>query len=404
MTADGSEGKPSSTYVLHPNRPQRERDDATPISPAPEELKLQTRWSPSQPPAGSALDVEWLPIEATRSAFQRWTSIPPPALVRASRRPKRTAPPSAPVEEINLGRFSYVVARHATEKPPAVSGGVRDRVVELLDRMSAYGPGSEIPDLPTLVELGPPALPHLAELFPGRLWFSRWQPHRRPPPGRGVSSLCRALVDFGPAAAPTIAGLLQHETPDKRYYATLVAMDLRDEALAEALGPLIFDADEGVSRAALFALTQLQPHVRVDGVTNMLRAIAINKDARDQQRLLAMRSLAVLRDVASIDPLIDLVSSEIVGEAAWHVLRILCARDFGNDQKQWAEWYQRHRHEPRSEWLLEALVGHDPTLYDLAGRELGRLFGKRGFHDAMTLRERKALQAEYRSAIREKAG
>ena len=48
-----------------------------------------------------------------------------------------------------------------------------------------------------MLAMGAEVLPVLRDLFPGRLWFNRWEPHIQAPGGRSVSGLCRTLVAFG---------------------------------------------------------------------------------------------------------------------------------------------------------------------------------------------------------------
>ena len=174
----------------------------------------------------------------------------------------------------------------------------------MVTRLGTHGPNEEAPDHGALLAMGEDVLPILTDLFPGRLWFNRWEPHVQPPRGRSVSALCRTLVAFGDPAAPYIAQLLKSDDPEIRYYATLVAAELPHPLVVEPLAATLFDDDQGVSRSALYALEVFHEQEGVEGLKESLRALALASDTDQRSRLLAMRALAVLRDEGCIEALI----------------------------------------------------------------------------------------------------
>jgi hypothetical protein len=130
------------------------------------------------------------------------------------------------VERLNVGQLTAVGTAPRTPLPTIPPPDFAARVHAMAVRLGTHGPNEEAPDHSALLAMGAEVLPVLRDLFPGRLWFNRWEPHIQAPRGRSVSGLCRTLVAFGGAAAPYIGELLKSDEPETRYYATLVAGEL----------------------------------------------------------------------------------------------------------------------------------------------------------------------------------
>jgi HEAT repeat protein len=268
----------------------------------------------------------------------------------------------------------------------------------MITRLGMHGPNEEAPDHGALLALGEEVLPILRELFPGRLWFNRWEPHVQPARGSSVSGLCRTLVAFGAAAAPHVGKLLRSDDPETRYYATLVAAELPHPLLVEPLAEALFDDDQGVSRSALHALEGFHAQEGVEGLKESLRALALASDTDQRSRLLAMRALAVLRDEECVEALIAALSERsVLGEAAWRVLRMLTAQDFGDRQADWRTWYAENGDRSRVEWLIESLDHDDPEIRAIASLDLVRVSGHDyGYRVNMHREDRRAIRERYR--------
>lgn len=273
-----------------------------------------------------------------------------------------------------------------------------ERVRVMVTRLGMHGPNEEAPDHGALLAIGPDALPALRDLFPGRLWFNRWEPHVQPPKGHSVSGLCRTLVAFGDAAVPYVVELLKEDDPEIRYYATLVAEELPHPILVEPLAAALFDEDQGVCRSALHALEAFREQEGVGQLQQSLRALAVASDADQRSRLLAMRALAVLRDVKCIEALIPALSERsVLGEAAWRVLRMLTLQDFGTDQEPWRAWLREHGHRTRIEWLIDSMNHDDREIRTIAIRDLRHVSGEDyGYRPDMPADQRRAAQERYR--------
>jgi len=387
----GSENKGDSTYLIK-NAPSDRVDAPDPGRP-PSSEPPDRRWRTSNPPPGDTLEAKWWPDAELGQAFRRWTGIPP-----ARGDAGRAVAMKFLVEHLNVGELTAVGTAPRTPLPTIAPPDFAARVHTMVSRLETHGPNEEAPDQGALVALGQDVLPILSDRFPGRLWFNRWEPHVKPPRGSSVSGLCRTLVAFGATAAPHVAKLLKSDDPETRYYATLVAAELPDSVLLEPLAAVLFDEDAGVSRTALYALEVFQEQEGVEGLKESLRALALASDADQRSRLLAMRALAVLRDEKCVETLISALSEHsVLGEAAWRVLRMLTAQDFGDRPADWRAWYSEHGDRSRVEWLIDSLDHDDPEIRAIASLDLARLSAHDyGYRVNMHREDRKAIRERYR--------
>jgi HEAT repeat protein len=176
-----------------------------------------------------------------------------------------------------------------------------------------------------------------------------------------------------------------------------VAAELPHPLLVEPLASTLFDDDQGVSRSALYALERFRKQEGVEELKGSLRALAVASDADQRSRLLAMRALAVLRDQRAVETLIPALSERsVLGEAAWRVLRMLTARDFGNDESAWRAWLDQNGGLARAEWLIDSLDHEDPEIRAIASRDLIRMTGRDyGYRVNMPGDDRRAIRERF---------
>ena len=319
----------------------------------------------SQAPPDEDLDARWWPDEKLGERFRRWTTPPSNVHVNPS------VVPEVLVERLAANGIDAVGTAPKRSMPPIAPPGLSQRIAKMVDRLAEHGPNEQAPDQAALLRIGEEALPILCARFPGRLWFSRWQAHTRPPPGRDVSGLCRTLVAFGERAVPYVADLLEAEDADTRYYATLVAIELSHPAFLRGLARLLFDTDHVTAKLALQMLTDSARFEGYEDLVTGLRSTATSADADERSKLLAIRALAVIRDQSAVQPLITLLSGRgVLSEAASQVLRMLTLQDFGPDQARWQAWYAAHGREARQLWLGRGLEHGNPDIREIARRDL----------------------------------
>ena len=303
------------------------------------------------------------------------------------------------VEHLNVGELTAVGTAPRMPLPTIEPPDFASRVHTMVVRLGTHGPNEEGPDQSALLAMGEDVLPTLRDLFPGRLWFNRWEPHVQPPRGRSVSGLCRTLVAFGNPAVPYIGELLKSEEAETRYYAALVAAELPHPGLLEPLAAALFDDDQGVSRSALRALELCHEQEGMEALKKSLCALALASDTDQRSRLLAMRALAVLRDQQCVEALIAALSERsVLGEAAWRVLRMLTAQDFGTRKADWHAWLADNRGRSRVEWLIASLDHEDAEIRAIASCDLVRATGQDyGYRVDMLGDDRRAIRERYRT-------
>ena len=81
---------------------------------------------------------------------------------------------------------------------------------------------------------------------------------------------------------------------------------------------------------------------------------------------------------------------------ARHALLEITKQDFGNSRWRWRSWWERHRGEPRLEWLLEGLGHAEPEARESASEELRALSTESfGYHFDLPKREREEARRRW---------
>jgi hypothetical protein len=281
---------------------------------------------------------------------------------------------------------------------PSVIVDVGDDVEQLVAALRDAGPEDQMLILP-LLAVGEVALPALAREFPGNLWFDRNEPHARIPAGRDVSPIARTFVAFGRRSVPYLIPLLDHEDPDIRYYATVLAAEFVQPDLVRPIGRRLFDADPGVRNSAYRALSVLYAcEIEFTQLIERLRASA--RDRRElRPQVISIEALGKLRDADSFEFLVSQLESteiEVVKAAHASLVRLSC-QDFGTHRKKWSSWHQKHDDRHRVEWLIDGLMHSDERLRRRAGDELKHLTQEDfGFEAGLSKKQREAIQQKYR--------
>lgn len=387
----GSQKHPRSTYLIR-NAPSDRVEEAPSDELQSERPDPTERWRSSKPPPPDAVEASWWPDQGLGQAFRRWTSIPPA-------RSGRSIALDFLVEHLKVtGIDARGTAPQVSDRPVAPPDFLR-RIKMMVERLGTHGPNEEAPEHSALLKLGEDALPALRDAFPGQLWFSRWEPHARPARGRDVSGLCRVFVEFGAMAVPYLVEVLASDDSNTRYYGTLVAADLKHPALVKPLAAALLDTDPGVARGALQALSSHRDEAGYRECLVVLRDVVASGAHDQRDRLLALRALAVFRDVEAIEPLISSLSERIVlREACWRTLRMLALQDFGEDQEAWRAWYRGNRELDRFEWLVEGLDHSDPEIREIAGHDLVETTQQDfGYHKSLPTDERREVMRQYRA-------
>jgi HEAT repeat protein len=221
-----------------------------------------------------------------------------------------------------------------------------------------------------LVAMGQRAALALVAHLPGPLRLDRHTLRGATPPLAEHGPLLAVLQRLGRTAREALLPRLGDASLEVRYYATLALGELRTSDVVAPLGARLYDPDAGVRRAAVEALSQFGESAELTALVEQMRAELPGPDAMRQRY--AAEALGVMRDVTSVPRLIELVKHQdsSVVAAARKALVEVTKQDFGTSRWRWRSWWERHRDQPRVEWMLEGLAHAEPEVRLSAAEEL----------------------------------
>jgi len=228
--------------------------------------------------------------------------------------------------------------------------------------------------LDRLVEGGESAVGALIAAFPG--------PVEEPPSPQTRASDCgpvlKAIATIGAKATPFVTVRTADEDSRVRRWAVLLLGELPGRDAARAIADRLLDETVDVRRAALASARRVQ----ADSLTRRTLRARLEEMTRDSQlmteeRCAAIEAIADIREHESIPTLLQLLDDEssAVKRAARWALSVLTRHDFQENIEKWREFWQRHRNEPRSEWLLLALKSTQGDLARAAADEIESTLG-----------------------------
>jgi hypothetical protein len=148
--------------------------------------------------------------------------------------------------------------------------------------------------------------------------------------------------------------------------------------------------------AACHSLRRHLADPRVAGFSRSLQARLVGPDVG--VAITALTALAELRDPASMQAIIDRLEGEAgpVALSARSALQVLAGDDLGPKRRRWQDWWEKMRHRPRMEWLLDALAHRDPERRLAASQELQELTGEYfGYHYDLPERDREEARRRW---------
>jgi hypothetical protein len=247
-----------------------------------------------------------------------------------------------------------------------------------------------------LVTLGERGAQAVVAHLPGPLRLDRHTLRGPIPPLAEHGPLLTVLARLGQAALGSLLARMNDSSLEVRYYATLAAGELKLPAVISSLAQRLLDPDAGVRHVAIQALAQFPPSPELRTLTESLRGELPGPEAIRQRY--ASEALGVLRDVPSVPRLIELVKhpDSAVVTAARRALIDITKQDFGTSRWRWRGWWDRHRHEPRVEWMLEGLGHAEAEVRMSASEELrGMSTEYFGYHFDLPKREREEARRKW---------
>jgi len=221
-----------------------------------------------------------------------------------------------------------------------------------------------------LVSMGQRAATALVARLPGPLRLDRHTLRGATPPLAEHGPLLAVLQRLGHTAREALLLRLGDASLEVRYYATLALGELKGNEVVGALGTRLYDPDAGVRRAAVEALAGFSDSPELRALVEQMRGELPGPDVQRQRY--AAEALGALRDVTSVPRLIELVkhADQAVVAAARKALVEVTKQDFGTSRWRWRSWWERHRDQPRVEWMLEGLAHAEPEVRLSASEEL----------------------------------
>jgi hypothetical protein len=315
------------------------------------------------------------PAAATRAANPPAFALQPPTISNTAaelfaRSPLRTADCAARFEEPRgavapmpapgVSRISPRMGAKAGARvfspPPSMQQmfEAADRLVgpELTERAKAMAELARAPEIAAAV---------LVARFPGPLLRARLPVTGLPTPEE-LGPVPGALARLEAPAAQALVPLLESRDTDIRYFALLTAGGLPSPVLVAPTGAHVFDHHPLVANAARVALAAMKSVQGFDEAAAHVRAALSSRDADTAG--LAIRALALLHDVESIQRLIEMTGgpNRPLAEIAADALREICKQSLGADKGRWSTWWKRNRKRPRPAWLIDALRHRDLQL------------------------------------------
>src|SRR5207253_4326793 len=118
----------------------------------------------------------------------------------------------------------------------------------------------------------------------------------------------------------------------------------------------------------------------------------------EMRQRFAAEALGALRDVPAVPRLIELIkhSDAAVASGARKALIEITKQDVGTSRWRWRSWWERHRNEPRVEWMLEGLGHAEAEVRLSASEELRALSSEYfGYHFDLPKREREEARRKW---------
>ncbi len=404
--------KPSKAPPVKTERQERVERIAQSLKPAPivpvsNDPATPTRPAQSLPPQRESLS----PQGRSRTASERRRD--PRAEDDSSPKIERVSPAGLskltpvevivhpPSEKIETGD-APIKKKSVPEVPidqPSVIVDMGDSIERLVGELCESGPDDEARVVDMLLRIGEATLPVLVQRFPGPLWVPRTHAVKRRARARDLSAVARAMVAFRERSVPYLASLIESRDEEARLYAVLIASETPHPDLVQPLVRRLLDGDEDVRSAATEVLKLHRSFGKIlDEALKEIRSMARTLRPDVKPRILAVRALAELRDVKSINLLIELLRAphEPLVQEARRALVLITRQDFGVAFKKWQGWEEKNGPRHRIEWLIDALTHNDEPIRAAAGEELKGLTQEYfGYQATLPKKEREIAQKKY---------
>lgn len=349
--------------------------------PSPNSRQIRVQITPT--PSGPARQLTPSPARIPAPSPDASASSSAPASKAPARRIHLTptpAPPSKPSGRVvsvappNSGPLLSTTERLQTLTPRPGARPTAAQIQEAISALDLASPTLNAEAVDTLRHAGPAGLDALVSVFPGHLRLDRYAAGSASRPASEHSHIIAATLIFGEAAAPALAQLADHMSPEIRYYAVLTLGALGDQpTLGTVANARLLDKDSSVREVTLHVLDRLRAQPIFETVVSRLRRALLNDRPAHQRS--AAEALGLLRATDAWPELLKTLPAPNIALSET-VHRALCSiswQDYGRDVWKWQAWFDRHQNQPRVEWLLDGMMSEQRMIRAGAFRELIRL-------------------------------
>jgi len=265
-----------------------------------------------------------------------------------------------------------------------------EEIIALIDQLEHLSIQQESLDqrsAQALKNFGDRTLEVLHFYFPGIITYRGTSESGHQPPPSKHGPLLHFMVDWGLPVVPVLVDLLDSDNPQIRTYATHLFYEIRFPDILFRIAEKLFDPEQSVREVAALVILSYEGHREYAEITSNLRGFLGHPDVNMQKN--TIEALGGLRDKLSIEPMLALLpgTSADVSNSMINALRMITARDFGNQLERWQSWWALNSQRHRVLWLIEGLRQNDEELRRDAIGELKRIVGETMDYDPMATME-----------------
>lgn len=229
-----------------------------------------------------------------------------------------------------------------------------------------------------VASFGERAVKTLGRLFPGRLFVDRYQFQMRDmPPVEQHSPVLYALAALGEPALKVTRHYIDDPSNDLRFYATFLYTRLDAEQDLEHIVERLFDRDRQTRHLAQRIVATMRNVRSFEHLVLQPLRRELEQPQDEFRQSIAAEALGKVRDIASIEPLIDILKfkSGRTAQLAHKALRRITLQDLPAAPVTWEQWWKNQRPDYKDQWLVAALDSESEEIRHLAWQAVNRLQG-----------------------------
>lgn len=358
-SAEAAEGGAPADLDSEPAPGGRDQDPADPASPEPSDGEDEPTFRVEGGPRGLAQGPEEAdPSREARAASPR-PSTGRPGLEAGHRR----APDDARASVDDQGPLP---------RDGSLEAEVHARLQQLEHPMTGVrGRARE-----ALAAMGIPAIPFMAERFPGPLMVNPFAPEVVLPAFAECGPVLSLMAHHGLDAHPHIAARLDAPDPVVRFFATYFYSSVYVPEAVPRLIQRLHDEEARICMTAARTLFWYRGHAVFQQVLDHLhgRLHASSAAARRHAAFL----LGLFRDVTAVPELIAIIERKdrSLSDVAEAALAEITKQQLGGRARRWRAWWSKNADRNRIEWLIEGLSSKEPSVRRSAWEELRAVTGQ----------------------------